>query len=153
MVAPGCKAYATALWGSLGTTMSSRRSGARMEVNGMASSATSLASSMATVGVCGGRGGSGRVVRALPFALSPGRCHWLSLGPALRLPVSIHAILPNSAILAFSLTLPSTSPHASFSPSPPGGGWATLLPVVSSQPGLLGAVLTSNCHCNKLLQT
>lgn len=49
MVARGCRAPATAPWGSLGTTVSSRRSGARMGVNGMASSVTALAPSTAPV--------------------------------------------------------------------------------------------------------
>lgn len=47
MVAPGYKAIAFVFQGSLGTTVSSRRSDAGVEVNGMASSATATVPSMA----------------------------------------------------------------------------------------------------------
>lgn len=48
MVAPGYRATASAPRGSLGTTVSSRRSSARMEVNGKASSAAAPVPSMAS---------------------------------------------------------------------------------------------------------
>lgn len=140
MVAPGHRATASAPRSSLGTTVRSRRSGARTGVSGMASSAAAPKPSMVpAASLLWNRWNwvslQGPALCAFILGGAPG-----SLGPALWLACRHPCYFVQSADLwtmdalrsgwipAFSRRPSPILSHASFPPSPLGSGWG-LLPV------------------------